>query len=212
MNTVSFSSWNGKIVDNRKGAPAKAQKPTDMNIPVQLDGKKIKAMMGWNGVVVTDPKADILSLTVAYLKEARKLSCGECSVCMIGIDRVLDILKAMAEGKGAKKDLLEIEETAKGVAANGKCNFGRASALTPVLDAVKYYKADFTALLDGKAKPAERTYAAAVTAPCMQACPASLDIPGYIELIRNNRFDDSLALIREKCILPGVIGRACTHP
>ena len=212
MNTVSFSSWNGKIVDNRKGAPAKAQKPTDMNIPVQLDGKKIKAMMGWNGVVVTDPKADILSLTVAYLKEARKLSCGECSVCMIGIDRVLDILKAMAEGKGGKKDLLEIEEITKGVAANGKCNFGRASALTPVLDAVKYYKADFTALLDGKTKPAEKAYTAAVTAPCMQACPASLDIPGYIELIRNNRFDDSLALIREKCILPGVIGRACTHP
>jgi len=58
-----------------------------MNIPIQLDGKKIKAMMGWNGIVVTDPKVDILSLTLAYLKEARKLSCGECSVCMIGIDK-----------------------------------------------------------------------------------------------------------------------------
>jgi formate dehydrogenase beta subunit len=51
-----------------------------------------------------------------------------------------------------------------------------------------------------------------VTAPCMQACPANLDIPGYIELIRNDRFGESLDLIRERCILPGVIGRACTHP
>ena len=212
MNTVSFSSWNGKVVDNRLASSAKAQKPTDMNIPIQLDGKKIKAMMGWNGIVVTDPKVDILSLTLAYLKEARKLSCGECSVCMIGIDKVTDILKAMAEGKGAKKDLQEIEEIARGVAANGKCNFGRATALTPVLDAVKYYKADFTVLLNGKAKPVEKAYAAAVSAPCMQACPATLDIPGYIELIRNNRFGESLNLIRERCILPGVIGRACTHP
>ena len=46
----------------------------------------------------------------------------------------------------------------------------------------------------------------------MQACPATLDIPGYIELIRNNKLKESLDLIRERCILPGVIGRACTHP
>ncbi len=212
MNTVAFSSWNGKIVDNRKGAAAKASKTAELKIPVQLGGKKIAALMGWNGMVVMNPRADILSLTMAYLKEARKLSCGECSVCMIGIDRVLDILKSTAAGQGNKKDLQEIENIAKGVALNGKCNFGRVSALTPVLDAVKYYKADFIALMEGKAKSGEKSYGVAVTAPCMQACPASLDIPGYIELIRNNRFGESLNLIREKCILPGVIGRACTHP
>lgn len=212
MNTVAFSSWNGKIVDNRKGAAAKASKTAELKIPIQLGGKKIAALMGWNGMVVMNPRADILSLTMAYLKEARKLSCGECSVCMIGIDRVLDILKSTAAGQGNKKDLQEIENIAKGVALNGKCNFGRVSALTPVLDAVKYYKADFIARMEGKAKSGEKSYGVAVTAPCMQACPASLDIPGYIELIRNNRFGESLNLIREKCILPGVIGRACTHP
>jgi formate dehydrogenase beta subunit len=52
----------------------------------------------------------------------------------------------------------------------------------------------------------------AVTAPCLEACPAKLDIPGYIELIRNNKFGESLNLIRKRCILPGVIGRSCTHP
>jgi formate dehydrogenase beta subunit len=212
MNTVAFSSWNGKIVDNRKGAAAKASKTAELKIPIQLGGKKIAALMGWNGMVVMNPRTDILSLTLAYLKEARKLSCGECSVCMIGIDRVLDILKSTAAGQGNKKDLQEIENIAKGVALNAKCNFGRASALTPVLDAVKYYKADFIALMEGKAKSGEKSYGVAVTAPCMQACPAGLDIPGYIELIRNNRFGESLSLIREKCILPGVIGRACTHP
>ncbi len=212
MNTVAFSSWNGKVLDNRKGHAAKASKTAELKIPVQLGGKKIAALMGWNGMVVINPRADILSLTLAYLKEARKLSCGECSVCMIGIDRVLGILKSTAAGQGNKKDLQEIENIAKGVALNAKCNFGRASALTPVLDAVKYYKADFIALMEGKAKSGESSYGVAVTAPCMQACPANLDIPGYIELIRNNRFGESLSLIRGKCILPGVIGRACTHP
>ncbi|HSW39023.1 MAG TPA: FAD-dependent oxidoreductase [Acidobacteriota bacterium] len=212
MNTVAFSSWNGKILDNRKGAGAKAAKTADLKLPAQYGGKKIAALMGWNGMVVTDPKADVLSLTLAYLKEARRLSCGECSVCMIGIDKVLSILKDMDAGKGSKKDIVEIETIAGGVAANAKCNFGRATALAPVLDAVKYFKTDFTALAEGKAKLAEKSYGVGVTAPCMQACPARLDIPGYIELIRNDRFCESLDLIRERCILPGVIGRACTHP
>lgn len=212
MKTVVFSSWNGKIVGNRKGDMAKAAETAELKIPDQLDGRKIAALMGWNGVVVMDPKADILSLTMGYLKEARKLSCGECSVCMIGIDRVLAILKGMASGQGTKKDLQEIETIAKGVAANSKCNFGRNTGLTPVLDAVKYYKTYFNALMEGKANAAEKSYGVAVTAPCMQACPANLDIPGYIELIKNNRFGESLNLIRERCILPGVIGRTCTHP
>jgi NADH:ubiquinone oxidoreductase subunit F (NADH-binding) len=157
MNTVAFSSWNGKILDNRKGAGARAAKTAELKLPVRYGGKNIVALMGWNGMVVMDPKADVLSLTLAYLKEARKLSCGECSVCMIGIDKVLAILKGMAAGKGSKKELAEIETIARGVALNAKCNFGRATALTPVLDAVKYYRADFTALAEGKAKPAEKS-------------------------------------------------------
>ena len=209
MNTVAFSSWNGKVVDNRK-APAK--KKTDGALPVNLDGQTFGALMGWNGLVVVDSKADIVALTQGYLQEARKLSCGECSVCMIGIDRVQDILKNMAAGKGSVKDLSEIETIIDGVAVNSKCNFGRSSALAPLADALKYFKADFQALAKGDKKVAAKNYKSAVSAPCMKACPATLDIPGYIELIRNNNFKASLDIIRERCIMPGVIGRACTHP
>ncbi|HQJ31510.1 MAG TPA: FAD-dependent oxidoreductase [Syntrophales bacterium] len=214
MNNVAFSSWSGKIVDNRttgKGA-GKAQEPAAGAFPAALGGRSYDALMGWDGLVVFDPKADVVALTLAYIAEARKLSCGECSVCMIGIDRVREILLVMAAGKGTAKDLAEIEEIVRGVMANSKCNFGRATALTPVLDAVKYFKADFLNAGKGEKKDKETNYRAAVTAPCMKACPATLDIPGYIELIRNNKFKDSLDLIRERCILPGVIGRACTHP
>ena len=40
MKTVAFSSWNGKIVDNRKGLAAKAAK-ADQKIPDQVAGKNI---------------------------------------------------------------------------------------------------------------------------------------------------------------------------
>jgi formate dehydrogenase beta subunit len=208
MNTVSFSSWNGKIVDNRKG---KAVKSVDIKFPAQLSIDNVSAVMGWNGLVVVNPDADIISLTMSYLKEARKLSCGECSVCRIGIEWLLDSFGKMVEGDGSKKDLSEVQQIIKGASVNSKCNFGR-SVLFPVLDAIKYYKSDFLALMKGERKLETKEYSFAVTAPCIEACPAGLDIPGYIELIRNSRFEESLNLIREKCILPGVVGRVCPHP
>jgi len=206
MNKVAFSSWNGKVVDNRNGKAAKA-----IAVSLPAPGGTVTTMMGWSGLVATDSKADIPSLTFTYLKEARKISCGECSVCMIGIDRLLDIIGRMADGKGKKADLSEIRDIVTQVSTNSKCSFGK-SALFPVLDAVKHYKADFLALIGGERKLATGSYGVTVTAPCINACPAHLDIPGYIELIRNNRFGESLDLIRQDCVLPGVIGRTCTHP
>jgi formate dehydrogenase beta subunit len=208
MSAVSFSSWNGKIVDNRTGKAAKA---VDAGVPKMLGDKSFTALMGWNGMVIADAGANVPSLALAYLKEARKLSCGECSVCSIGIDKLTALLEGLIAGKGKKQDIAEIERIVKGVMELSKCNFGRASAVTPVFDAIRYYKDDFLALTGGK-KGATRPYKVAVTAPCLEACPAKLDIPGYIELIRNNKFGESLNLIRKRCILPGVIGRACTHP
>ncbi len=208
MSAVSFSSWNGKIVDNRTGKAAKA---AGAGVPTMLGDKSFTALMGWNGMVVSDAAANIPSLALGYLKEARKLSCGECSVCSIGIDRLIGLIDGLIAGKGKKQDIAEIERIARGVMELSKCNFGRASAVTPVYDAVRYYKDDFLALTASK-KGTTRPYKTAVTAPCLEACPARLDIPGYIELIRNNKFGESLDLIRRRCILPGVIGRACTHP
>jgi formate dehydrogenase (NADP+) beta subunit len=209
MSALIFSSWNGKVLDNRK---AKAVKSADVNIPTQLNGETFSAMMGWNGMVVADSKADIPALALGYLKQARQLSCGECSVCSIGIDKITDILEKFLAGQGSDSDLDEAGRIIEGVTEMSKCNFGRASAVLPVLDALKHFKADFIAAVSEKKKPAKKEYASTVTAPCQAACPASLDIAGYIEFIRNNKFTDSLNLIREKCILPGVIGRACTHP
>jgi NADPH-dependent glutamate synthase beta subunit-like oxidoreductase len=53
---------------------------------------------------------------------------------------------------------------------------------------------------------------AAAEAPCKQACPAGIDVPRYIRLIRNGNFDDALAIVREKIPFPSVCGRVCFRP
>jgi len=48
--------------------------------------------------------------------------------------------------------------------------------------------------------------------PCKDACPAHIDIPGYLRLIAHGKRDEANAVIREKVPLPGVLGRVCIHP
>ena len=48
-------------------------------------------------------------------------------------------------------------------------------------------------------------------APCKLACPAGIDIQGYIALIANGQYREALALIKESNPLPIVCGRVCPH-
>lgn len=48
--------------------------------------------------------------------------------------------------------------------------------------------------------------------PCVHSCPAHVDARGYVELIAEGRYKESLDLIRERCTLPAAIGRVCTRP
>ncbi len=47
---------------------------------------------------------------------------------------------------------------------------------------------------------------------CVQACPAGIDIPGYLRFISQARMDAACKLIIEKAPFPGILGRICPRP
>jgi heterodisulfide reductase subunit A len=49
-------------------------------------------------------------------------------------------------------------------------------------------------------------------APCTGACPAGVNVQGYIQLIAAGRYEQAYRLIQERLPLPGVLGRVCPHP
>lgn len=51
-----------------------------------------------------------------------------------------------------------------------------------------------------------------VLVPCKYACPAGIDVPRYVRLIAEGKFEDALAVNREKVPFPRVLGRVCMHP
>lgn len=48
--------------------------------------------------------------------------------------------------------------------------------------------------------------------PCVEACPAGIDVPGYLRLIAQGNNDEACELIMERAPFPGILGRVCTHP
>jgi len=48
--------------------------------------------------------------------------------------------------------------------------------------------------------------------PCRAACPLDLDIPLFVYLISQKRYEDSLAVIEEKLPFPLLCGLICHHP
>ena len=59
-------------------------------------------------------------------------------------------------------------------------------------------------------KPEKHWEEAAV--PCKHACPAGINVPLYVYLIGEGKFQEALAIIREKVPFPGTLGRVCIHP
>jgi heterodisulfide reductase subunit A-like polyferredoxin len=49
-------------------------------------------------------------------------------------------------------------------------------------------------------------------APCKVACPANINVQGYVQLIKKKEYLKAVDLIRERNPLSAICGRVCTHP
>jgi formate dehydrogenase beta subunit len=68
------------------------------------------------------------------------------------------------------------------------------------------------ALMDVEAKYRPDCDHESVAVPCKYACPAGINVPLYVYLIGEGKYQEALAIIREKVPFPGVLGRVCIHP
>jgi len=207
---VVFSTWGRKVVDNRN--PSGETTTVDFRLPVAFDGQQpLRAFMGWDGLIVFDKDVDIPAMTAEYMQRVQNLyCCGKCTPGKKGTRVLADLLQKVSAGTAKEADLDQVADL-NALLQNCKCTLCPSST-QPVLDAVRYYREDFLACLNGSRAVKQEQYLHKLTAPCMDRCPSHIDIPKYIEEIKNYQFSDSLATIRESMPMPAVCGRVCPHP
>ncbi len=170
-----------------------------------------KALIGWGGVLVWDPAVNPVDLARAFAAKTRDESCGQCFPCRLGSQRIAAILERICAGRGEPRDLARLGELATRVAQTARCDIGQTLG-KPLRDLLAA-RADAFAAAVAEKKPIPRgEYESWVTAPCMNACPSHVNIPGYLEKIRFEQPAEGLALVRRDCMMPGTIGRVCVRP
>ncbi len=215
---VYFSSWRGELIDNR-GVPKEEWKESSFNFPQHYaTDTDSKAFVGWDGFALFAEDVDVVKLATEYAAQYQLYSeaCGRCAPGRWGGRILYDLLDKIARGEGEMSDLEHLKEVSSTMIETSKCEIGRTVPI-PLLQMMKYFEKDFVSLIEEKkASPAYHNenirYIAKITAPCMDACPAHVDIPAYIEGVRDLRFDDSLKATKKTMPLAHTCGRVCPHP
>ncbi|HSH69357.1 MAG TPA: NADH-ubiquinone oxidoreductase-F iron-sulfur binding region domain-containing protein, partial [Deferrisomatales bacterium] len=208
MGDLIFSSWGGAVLDSRQGTVA----ADDVTLPKALaSGTPVNGLMGWDGLAVWGAGVDPLDMARAYAAGLVENSCGQCVPCRIGSKVIHDALERICQGQGAAADVDTVAKLADRLREQSMCDLGQSCGKA-FLSLVEHFRGELNQAVAAKAAIPRGSYRVKVTAPCISACPAHLEIPTYVEDIKKGRFAESLDLIRRDNCLPGTVGRVCVRP
>jgi len=208
----------GGIPDGKKfkaaqiGGPSGGCIPKEhLNVPVDYESvTELGAIMGSGGLIIMDEDSCMVDMARFFLEFVQDESCGKCAPCRIGTKRMLEILERICAGKGEKGDIERLIRLGKVIKDTALCGLGQ-TAPNPVLSAIRHFRAEFEAHIRDK-RCVAGVCPELVRAPCQNACPAGVDVPGYVSLIAEKRYEEALKLHRERNPFVSVCSRVCFHP
>ncbi len=93
---------------------------------------------------------DVAKYFLTFLQDE---SCGKCLPCRVGIDRMLEIVNEITEGKGKLGQLDLLEDLADTVSQTSLCGLGK-TAPNPVLTTLQYFRDEYETHIREKRCPA----------------------------------------------------------
>jgi len=111
------------------------------------------SMVGSGGMVVMDDDTCMVDVAKYFLTFLQDESCGKCLPCRLGIDRMLEIIADITEGRGTLEQLDLLEELAETVSETALCGLGK-TAPNPVLSTLRYFRPEYEAHINEKRCPA----------------------------------------------------------
>ena len=181
-----------------------------LNVPVDYEAlQELGAIMGSGGLIVMDEDTCMVDMARFFLDFVQDESCGKCPPCRIGTKRMLEIVNRICDGQGVEGDVERLEELGRIIKQTSLCGLGQ-TAPNPVLSTIRYFRHEYEAHIREKRCPAG-VCPNLVRAPCQSACPANVDVPGFIALVGQGRIAEALRLHRERNPFAAVCARVCFH-
>ena len=182
-----------------------------LNTPVDFDSlSKLGTIMGSGGLIAMDVDTCMVDVARFFLDFVQEESCGKCVPCRIGTKRMLEILERITKGQGKEGDIELLEELAQTCKETSTCGLGQTAG-NPVLSTIRNFRVEYEEHIKHKYCRAG-VCADLFISPCQNACPAGVNVPGYVALIAAGRPRDAYNLVRKENPFPAICGRVCTHP
>ena len=148
-----------------------------------------------------------VDMSLNYLRLCHAQTCGKCVPCRIGLGQLEGLIEQVLDRTATEETIRVIERTAKVIADSAGCAIGYEAAHM-VLKGIRGFREDYEEhvlhgrCISGLSHPV----------PCVSACPAHVDVPGYVALVNAGRYEEAVKLIRKDNPFPSSCAYVCEHP
>ena len=153
---IGGGAYNGVAIKAvQTGGPSGGCLPADkFDLPVDFDTlAQAGSMVGSGGMVVMDEHTCMVDVAKYFLEFLQHESCGKCVPCRLGLERMLEILKDITEGRGRPEQLDLLEELGETMSHTCLCALGK-TAPNPVVSTLQYFRDEYEAHIEQGICPA----------------------------------------------------------
>jgi NADH-quinone oxidoreductase subunit F len=194
------------------GGPSGGCIPANMiNLPVDFEKlTEAGSIMGSGGMIVMDEDTCVVDVAKYFIDFTNDESCGKCTSCRDGSSILLDVLKKICRGEGEDKDLEILEDFSNAIKDASMCGLGQTLP-NPVLSTLKYFREEYIQHTKYKRCPA-LVCKGIISSACQHTCPITQDVPSYIGLLAQGKFEEAVKVVLKENPLPLICGRVCDSP
>ena len=210
---IGYGSPTGKKIKAiQTGGPSGGCIPQDLfYLPIDYESlKQAGSIMGSGGMIVLDEDSCMVDFARYFTNFLQNESCGKCSICREGTQRMFEILTDITEGKANEASIELLEELGHVIKDTSLCALGQ-TAPNSVLSSIRYFRNEYLEHILGHYCRAG-VCTKLLKSPCDNSCPIHLNIPGFIQLLKENRLEEAYELIMLDNPLPAITGRICFAP
>ena len=194
------------------GGPSGGCIPASL-IDMPVDYEKLTeagSIMGSGGMIVMDEDTCVVDVAKYFIEFTNDESCGKCTSCRDGSSELFEILEKICRGEGEEQDLQMLEELSNAIKDTSMCGLGQTLP-NPVLSTLKYFMDEYIEHIKYK-RCSALVCKGIISSACQHICPISQDVPSYIGLIAQGKFDEAIKVVRKENPLPLICGRVCNTP
>ncbi|MBR6673875.1 MAG: FAD-dependent oxidoreductase, partial [Mailhella sp.] len=204
MPQLLYGVWDDIVYDNRG-----LKEYSEPDLPLENfeqfnDGNPIEIFLSNRGFLVFSPEASLVHALWKHHERLAAESCGKCTPCRAGSPLIAQQLEKACRGEQVSWP--ELRDITEQMHDTSLCGVGRTGT-QPLLDVLRYFPDALRVSPDAR----KGGFYSVTTSPCIEACPSHVNVPRYIDYLKDGHNDLAAGVVLKHYPLAGSCGRVCVR-